>query len=103
MKTVNDEITVGTDHPRTDERKSKGRVDGAKLKPDLVWLRREAGGQWKKMVVDVKVTSTEDLNKAFKEEDEKVSGVGDARNQGEKGRQGGDGYSPHLPRWGGPQ
>ena len=46
-------------------------VAGAKLKPDLVWLRRENGGSWRKVVVDVKVTSTEEMNRAFKEKDEK--------------------------------
>ena len=34
-----------------------------------MWLRCDAG-EWRK-VVDVKVTSTEDLNEAFKEKDEK--------------------------------
>ena len=66
-----DEITIGTEHWRSDEWKERGRVPGAKLKPDLVWLRRDAGGQWRKVVVDVKVTSTEDMNKAFKEKDDK--------------------------------
>ena len=42
-----------------------------RLKPDLVWLRRDAGGEWTKAVVDVKVTSTEEMEKAFKEKDEK--------------------------------
>ena len=41
-----------------------------KLKPDLVWLRRDSG-EWRKVVVDVKITSTDDMNKAFKEKDEK--------------------------------
>ena len=63
-------IPVGTEHLRSDEWKGKGRVPGAKLKPDLVWLRRDAG-DWRKVVVDVKVTSTDDSNKAFKEKDEK--------------------------------
>ena len=49
----------------------QGLVVGAKLKPNLVWLRRDSGGQWKKVVVDVKVTSTDKLNKAFKEKDDK--------------------------------
>ena len=49
----------------------KGRVAGAKLKPDLVWLRRDAEDQWRKVVVDVKITSTEDMGKVFKEKDEK--------------------------------
>ena len=44
---------------------------GAKLRPDLVWLRRDSGGQWTKVIVDVKVTSTDDMNKAFKENDDK--------------------------------
>ena len=71
VRTPNDEITVGTEHVRSDEWKGKGRVAGARLKPDLVWLRRDTGGQWRKVVVDVKVTSSEDLNKAFREKDEK--------------------------------
>ena len=44
---------------------------GAKLKPDLVWLHRGAGDLWRKVVVDVKVTSTDKMNEAFKEKDEK--------------------------------
>ena len=71
VRTAHDEITVGTEHPRSDDWKDKVRVVGAKLKPKLAWLRREAGGQWKKVVVDVKVRSTDDMNKAFKEKDEK--------------------------------
>ena len=34
-------------------------------------LRHGQGGKWRRVVVDVKVTSTEDLNKAFKEKDDK--------------------------------
>ena len=49
----------------------KWRVAGAKLKPDLVWLRRDNGGEWRKVVVDVKVTSTDKMSEAFKEKDEK--------------------------------
>ena len=49
----------------------KGRISGAKLKPDLVWLRRDSGDQWRKVVVDVKVTSADKMNKAFREKDEK--------------------------------
>ena len=71
VRTANDEITIGTEHWRTDEWKSKGRVAGAKLKPDLVWLRREDGGQWKKVVVDVKITSTDKMNDSFRDKDEK--------------------------------
>ena len=46
-------------------------VPGVKLNPDLVWLRRDSRNQWGKVVVDVKVTSTDDMNKAFKEKDDK--------------------------------
>ena len=48
-----------------------GRVVGERLTPDLVRLRRDLGDQWQKVVVDVKVTSTDKLNEAFKEKDEK--------------------------------
>ena len=41
------------------------------MKPDLVWLHREDGGQWKKVVVDVKITSTDKMNDSFREKDEK--------------------------------
>ena len=51
--------------------KRKGRVAGAKLKPDLMWLRCESGGEWRKVVVDVKITSTGKMNDSFKEKDEK--------------------------------
>ena len=71
VRTASDEITVGTEHCRSDEWKGKGRVAGARLKPDLVWLRRDSGGQWLKVVVDVKVTSTDKMKEAFKEKDEK--------------------------------
>ena len=71
VRTARDEITVGTEHWRSDEWTEKGRVAGAKLKPDLVWLRRDTGAHWSKVVVDVKVTSTDDMNKAFKEKDDK--------------------------------
>ena len=36
VRTPKVEITVGTEHWRSDEWKAKGRVVGAKLKPDLV-------------------------------------------------------------------
>ena len=36
-----------------------------------MWLRRETGGEWRKVVVDVKVTSTDKMNEAFKEKDDK--------------------------------
>ena len=71
VRTPSDEITIGTEHWLSDEWKERGRVTGAKLKPDLVWLQREASGQWKKVVVDVKITSTDKMNEAFKEKDEK--------------------------------
>ena len=48
----------------------KGRVAGAKLKPDLVWLRRDSGDDWKKVVVDVKITSTDKMNDEFKKKDD---------------------------------
>ena len=48
----------------------KGRVAGARLKPDLVWLRRDARDEWWKVVVDVKVTSTDKMNEAFREKDD---------------------------------
>ena len=44
VRTARDEITVGTEHPRSDEWKDRSRVVGARLKPDLVWLRRDSGG-----------------------------------------------------------
>ena len=71
VRTARDEITVGTEHWRSDEWRSQGCVAGAKLKPDLVWLRRDPGGEWRKVVVDVKITSTDKMNEAFKEKDDK--------------------------------
>ena len=71
MRTARDEITVGTEHWLSDEWKDRGRVVGARLKPNLMWLRRDQGGQWRKVVGDVKITSTEKMNDAFKEKDEK--------------------------------
>ena len=44
---------------------------GAKLKPDLVGLRRDSGSDWRKVFVDVKVTSTDQMNETFKEKDKK--------------------------------
>ena len=37
----------------------------------MVRLRRDAGNEWRKVVVDVKVTSTDKMNEAFKEKDGK--------------------------------
>ena len=71
VRTPKDEITIGTEHWRSDEWRERGRVAGAKLKPDLVWIRRDAGDQLQKAVIDVKITSTEDMNKAFKEKEDK--------------------------------
>ena len=70
VKSARDEITIGTEHRVSDKWKRKGRVAGAKLKQDLVLLRRDAGDQWRKVVVDVKITTT-DMCKAFIEKDEK--------------------------------
>ena len=53
VRAANDEITVGTEHWRSDEWRERGRVTGAKLKPELVWLQRDNGGTWRKVVVDV--------------------------------------------------
>ena len=71
MRTPHDEITIGTEHWRSEEAKRKGRVARAKLKPDLVWLWRDSGEVWRKVVVDVKVTSTKHMNKSFKEKEDK--------------------------------
>ena len=65
VRTAKDEITIGTEHWRSDEWKAKGRVSGAKLKPDLAWLRRDQGCLWRKVVVDVKITSTDSMNESF--------------------------------------
>ena len=71
VRSPNDEITIGTEHWRSDEWKEKGRVAGAKLKPDMVWLRRENGGVWMKVVVNVMVTLTHKMIEEFVEKDEK--------------------------------
>ena len=83
--------------------RDKGRVAGTKLKPDLVWLRRDAGGDWRKVVVDVKVTSTDKMSEAFKEKDEKYRDWATKETLEEEGRQGGNGPPHHLPRRGSPQ
>ena len=67
VRSAKDEITIGTEHWRSDEWKEKGRVPGAKLKPDLVWLRRDSENEWRKVVVDVKIASTDKMNEVFKE------------------------------------
>ena len=71
MRTARDEPTVWSENPRSNEWKGKGHVAGAKLKLGIVWFRCEAGDELLKEVVDVKVKSTEDMNNAFKEKDEK--------------------------------
>ena len=52
-----------------------GRLNGESLgnaKPDLVWLLRcDSGGEWMMVVVDVKITSTDNMNDAFQEKDDK--------------------------------
>ena len=55
------------------------------------------------MVVDVKVTSTEDMNKAFKEKDDKYREWATRETRVKKSGKGGDGSSYHLPRRGRPQ
>ena len=52
VRTPTDEITIGTEHWVSEEWKDNGRVTGAKLKPDLVWLRCDSGNEWQKVVVD---------------------------------------------------
>ena len=71
VRTARDEITIGTEHWRSDERRCKGRVPGAKLKLDLVRLMGDSEGHWRKVVVDVKVTSTDKMNESFREKEEK--------------------------------
>ena len=41
------------------------------MKPDLVWLRRDVCDDWRNVVVDVKVTSTDKMNQAFRDNDQK--------------------------------
>ena len=67
VRTASDENSIGTEHLRSDEWNDKGGVAGAKLMPYLVKFRRDTIGQWRKIVVDVKVTTSEDMNKAFRE------------------------------------
>ena len=44
MKIARDEITIGTEHAKSEEWNDKGRIYGARLRPDLVGLRRYSGG-----------------------------------------------------------
>ena len=71
VRTKTDEITVGTEHWRSDDMKGKGRIAGTKLKPDLVWLSKDSEGGWRKVVVDVQITSTDKMNDSFKIKDDK--------------------------------
>ena len=96
VRTAHDEITVGTEHPRSDEWSGRGRVRGARLKPDLVWLRRDTDDQWKMVVIDVKVSSTDKMNEAFRER-RPVLRMGNKMDDGEEGGQGCDGAPHHLP------
>ena len=41
------------------------------MKPDLVWLGQDPQGVWRKVVVDVKITSTDKMSESFKEKDDK--------------------------------
>ena len=75
FRTVRDEITIGTEHSWSDEWEAKGRVAGARLTPDLLWLRHDSGSDWLKVVVDVKITSTDKMNEAFREKDDKYRGL----------------------------
>ena len=36
-----------------------------------MWLRRDSGGAWRKVVVDVKITLTDKMSESFKEKDDK--------------------------------
>ena len=98
VRTAHDEITVGTEHCRSDEWKENGRVSGARLNPDLVLLRCDAG-QWRKVVVDVRITSTDKMNEAFKERGLQGLGVHNYGDPREEGFKCGDGSPHHLPRW----
>ena len=93
MRTAPDEITIGTEHVRSDEWKNNGRVAGARLKPDLVWLWCDSGCGWRKVVVAVKVRSTECMEKAFKEKDEKYREWATRETRENSG----DGAPHHIP------
>ena len=71
VRTAHDEITVGTEQCRSDEWSGRVRIRGSRFKPDLVWLRCDSGGELGKVVVNVKVTSSDKMNEAFKEKDDK--------------------------------
>ena len=70
-KTAHDETTIGTEHWRSEEWKEKGRVASARMKPDPVWLRHDSRDERLKIVVDMKVTSTDVVNGSFTEKDDK--------------------------------
>ena len=71
VRTDKDEITVGTEHQLSEEWNEQCQVTGVKMRPDLVWVRRDFGRPVEKGLVDVKVTSTDNINNAFKEKDDK--------------------------------
>ena len=43
----------------------------AKLKPDMVWLMCDPRGEWRNVVVVVKVISTDKMNGSLMEKDDK--------------------------------
>ena len=71
VRTKTDEITVGTEHWRSEGMKGTGRIAGTKPKPDLVWLSKDSEGGWRKVVVDLQITSTDKMNDSFKIKDDK--------------------------------
>ena len=66
-----------------------------KLNPDPVWLRRGTG-QWKKVVLDVKVTSTDKLKEALKEKLRSIV-CRPQRNIGKDSGKSGGSVTHHLP------
>ena len=102
VRTARDEITVGTKYLLSEEWSDRGPVAGAKLMPDLVWLRRDSGDIWRMVVVDVKVTSTDKRNEVFKGEGRQVQRMGYERDQGDESGEGCDGAPLRLPRQSGP-
>ena len=58
-----------------------------------MWLRRDTGEMWSKVVVDVMVTSTDDMNNASKEKNEKYRAWATSDTPRKQGDDGGDGAS----------
>ena len=50
---------------------SQGPRGRSEVETRLLWLRCDSEGHWRKVVVDVKITTTDKMNEAFKEKDEK--------------------------------